>query len=490
MPWKGPRGGVYNWTDRELRNIYKKLVAYGESNQPTAAWRLLNQGKYKYMIYPWYRAQLYSCIAFKPPCVYTSHNAIGSSPTGFYSGTMTITDIDTSTVLASDTWENAIIALQDQGYDTWGVLMITFGTAGGPTPINFRLVLYVNATAVPNWSVSFSGGPQQTLVFGPEFCTCPTNYAESSITPWTARGASSASDCEFVSGFYFGLTDYNVLITMVLPAPIKCTNDGAVELIVRAMEGSQATVVQTDQANGTAGLLFTSICRKHTCARIGSFGSRKIGTAGYTNDLQYGLPNCTIPCTWYNTFVVAVGSGATINSLPADDPSTWATIASIYECNILAYYDSSYSQVFVTIVFPQSTYIDLPFLNVDPSGPYMDRTNYYSLGACDSGCMQTTVSAFDQYIDKLGNDITTINFVDYIGMSLDLGDMATASAILTNIYSTLYGPACYVVVEMNDMFDYQITVYNAYSAGPGSTVVPYVYSSLGSSYSFSQITCP
>lgn len=68
MPWRGPRGGVYNWTQREMRKLYEKLVVYGDANEPTAAWRLLNEGKYKYMIYPWYRGQIYSSISFVPPC--------------------------------------------------------------------------------------------------------------------------------------------------------------------------------------------------------------------------------------------------------------------------------------------------------------------------------------------------------------------------------------------------------------------------------------
>lgn len=67
MPWKGPRGGVNNWTYRDMRKLYDKLVAYGDNNEPNAAWRLLNSGKYKYMIYPWKKGQLYNCITFSPP---------------------------------------------------------------------------------------------------------------------------------------------------------------------------------------------------------------------------------------------------------------------------------------------------------------------------------------------------------------------------------------------------------------------------------------
>jgi hypothetical protein len=69
MPWKGPRGGTYNWTQREMRQLFDKLVVYGDTNQPTAAWRLLNSGKYKYMIYPWNKKHIYDEITFGPPPV-------------------------------------------------------------------------------------------------------------------------------------------------------------------------------------------------------------------------------------------------------------------------------------------------------------------------------------------------------------------------------------------------------------------------------------
>jgi len=64
MPWKKPRGGEHNWDYPSMRKLFEKLVVYSDANQPTAAWKLLNSGKYKYMIYPWYKSQLYNCIAF------------------------------------------------------------------------------------------------------------------------------------------------------------------------------------------------------------------------------------------------------------------------------------------------------------------------------------------------------------------------------------------------------------------------------------------
>lgn len=492
MPWKGPRGGVYNWTDRELRNLYKKLVVYGESNQPTAVWRLLNQGKYKYMIYPWYRAQLYNCTPFKPPCIYTSYNATGSSPTGFYSGIMTITDLDTNTVLASDTWENAIIALQNQGYNTWGGLQATTGAVGNPaSSINFTLLLYINTTSVPNWSVSFSGNPQQTLVFGPELCTCNTNASGSSVLPFVTRGATLPSECEFISAYIFSNTSVNIIGNLALTSPIVATDYTAVENLLKALQGPQIIVSQINSQNGTAGLFYTMVCNQVSCTKFVYFRSKKITSAYITSDVDYQgtIYNCTVDCLWYYSFSIIIGSGDTIDGLPADDPVTWTTLATTYGFNTLAYPDMSFSQLYVTIIFSQDTYISLPDLYVLPSGPYIDKTSYNNIGNCATGCMEVIIPAYDQYMDKL-SDITTVNFLDITGgMSLDLGDNVTASSILTQIYSSLYGPACYAIVDVTDMFDWRVTIYNAYS--PGSTLTPYLYSNMTSlSYTFTQIACP
>jgi len=98
MPWRGPRGGVYNWTQRELRKLYEKLVVYGDANEPTAAWRLLNEGKYRYMIYPWYKGKIYNSIAFVPPCdnfrYATVSSVLGASLYNFTGWTINGLDFD------------------------------------------------------------------------------------------------------------------------------------------------------------------------------------------------------------------------------------------------------------------------------------------------------------------------------------------------------------------------------------------------------------
>lgn len=101
MPWKKPRGGEYNWDYRSMRELFEKLVVYGDNQQTEAAWRLLNSGKYKYMIYPWYKSQLYNCITFTPPpATYQIAPASGTIIDGnTQSFTVTTTNVPDGTVL-------------------------------------------------------------------------------------------------------------------------------------------------------------------------------------------------------------------------------------------------------------------------------------------------------------------------------------------------------------------------------------------------------
>lgn len=126
MPWKGPRGGTYNWTQREMRNLYQKLVVYGDNNQPAAAWRLLNEGKYKYMIYPWYKAQLYKCAGFSPNCLYSGffdpYNFAGySSFTGWtLNGNDLLTELNSiMSLYAGSVWAGFVDNSYFIFYGTW-----------------------------------------------------------------------------------------------------------------------------------------------------------------------------------------------------------------------------------------------------------------------------------------------------------------------------------------------------------------------------------
>jgi hypothetical protein len=494
MPWRGPRGGVNNWTQREMRKLYEKLVVYGDNNQPDAAWRLLNSGKYKYMIYPWKKSLIYNCISFEPPCVYTSNNAtVTDNLSLVYSGTVTITDVDTSTVLTTNIWERVFTDLQDLGYDTWGVLYTTSST---PTSATFKLILYINTTSVPNWSVTFDVNSNVTtfpIEFLPGVTCNPTYISPENLTPWLFRGGTSPSDIEFTSFQFSSNTGYVAALAVNLTLPVRIDNFDQVQQIARAISGPQITLIQTNAQNGTTGEFYTVICGAYTCARPAKFVSVKIGGGTPNFDGESYVTSCDTPCASCYAFVISVGSGETVDGLPADDPATWTTtIASTYGCNVLAYYDSSFSQVYVILVFTSVSYADILPIYVEPSGPYTDKTVYNTISSsCDPGCMEVIIPAFDQYIDRL-NDVSTINLTDFNGGGyVDLADTVTATSILTQIYSSLYGPACYVVVDFTDIFDYRITVYNAYTAGAGSFVAPSVSSPLtATTYSFTQIPCP
>lgn len=59
------RGGRWNWTYHQLRDLYEQLVKWGEANEPTAAWRELE--KYKNKIPPACLRSIYQSIVFAPP---------------------------------------------------------------------------------------------------------------------------------------------------------------------------------------------------------------------------------------------------------------------------------------------------------------------------------------------------------------------------------------------------------------------------------------
>lgn len=100
MPWRKPRGGEYNWDYASMRELFDKLVVYADNDEQTAAWRLLTTGKYKYMIYPWYKSQLYNCIAFGPPPTYQIVPDTDTIPDGGnLPFTVTTTDVPDGTVL-------------------------------------------------------------------------------------------------------------------------------------------------------------------------------------------------------------------------------------------------------------------------------------------------------------------------------------------------------------------------------------------------------
>lgn len=72
------RGGRWNWTYHQLRDLYEQLVKWGEANEPTAAWRELE--KYTNKIPPACLRSIYQSITFLPPGLVLTFNDIVNVP--------------------------------------------------------------------------------------------------------------------------------------------------------------------------------------------------------------------------------------------------------------------------------------------------------------------------------------------------------------------------------------------------------------------------
>lgn len=72
------RGGRWNWTYHQLRDLYEQLVKWGEANEPTAAWRELE--KYKNKIPPACLRSIYQSITFLPAGLILRYNDVSNAP--------------------------------------------------------------------------------------------------------------------------------------------------------------------------------------------------------------------------------------------------------------------------------------------------------------------------------------------------------------------------------------------------------------------------
>lgn len=72
------RGGRWNWTYHQLRDLYEQLVKWGEANEPTAAWRELE--KYKNKIPPACLRSIYQSITFLPAGLILRYNNVSNAP--------------------------------------------------------------------------------------------------------------------------------------------------------------------------------------------------------------------------------------------------------------------------------------------------------------------------------------------------------------------------------------------------------------------------
>lgn len=72
------RGGRWNWTYHQLRDLYEQLVKWGEANEPTAAWRELE--KYKNKIPPACLRSIYQSITFLPAGLILTYDDVSNAP--------------------------------------------------------------------------------------------------------------------------------------------------------------------------------------------------------------------------------------------------------------------------------------------------------------------------------------------------------------------------------------------------------------------------
>lgn len=72
------RGGRWNWTYHQLRDLYEQLVKWGEANEPTAAWRELE--KYKNKIPPACLRSIYQSITFLPAGLILKYDDVSNAP--------------------------------------------------------------------------------------------------------------------------------------------------------------------------------------------------------------------------------------------------------------------------------------------------------------------------------------------------------------------------------------------------------------------------
>jgi hypothetical protein len=477
MPWKGPRGGTYNWTQREMRKLYEKIVVYGDNNQPDAAWRLLNSGKYKYMFYPWFRIQLYQCISFgPPPAIYTV--TVGT-PNIALTGTYEIYDVDTATTLVSTLeWETMFIDLQSLGYTVWGQRLNT----------TKEIVFYIETASVPNWEFRYDAG-SGPISYALTFANFSSNlnttkaYYPSINYSLASSGASSTGTPSQLE-FRFMLSGFN----QTNPSnPINMDNIPGLTKYFKAAFGPQAELIWHPDVFATD---FTyGVCNTYdACPTVFSSGyASYIPLGGVFN--TFATP--TVCNAFYNTFTNSFPypSGYTVNGLNADDPAVWATLAAAY--NGYAYQEINPFIGTQTIHLSLNTsFTNLPQFDIGP-GSQMTYYPYPTVNtAGTTSCIQTVIPAAEQYLYRIQDVMIGAHyFFAYLGGPLDLADNAGSSAYLTSLFTVAYGPTGTVDVVTLPSGDYEITIKNHWYPPPYAytdVTTDYVYTN----YNFSVITCP
>jgi hypothetical protein len=470
-----------------MRKLYEKLVVYGDNNQPAAAWRLLNEGKYKYMIYPWHKAQLFKCISFAPAsCVYT---ATIPSPYGGNFSNIGIYDIDTSATLASSVsgdWTFLFLDLQGLGYLVWG-------NCG---PARDVLNIYIESPTPPNWGAHFETKAQPSydipLVWSEVSCVFNTDQAYQHTLLYGTCGVFPYSDSDYQL-LTIGAAPNDILLT---PA-INLSNQPDLGKVLTAIFGPQITpLVISDTFNGS----FT----------LGVCGAYDVGYSPLT-PLQstfqylptfltcygvnlYPIPTCD-PCYWNSYGAVPYPtSGYTINGLDADDPASYVTIGGLLGGFGFSVVDALSGLRYFTFNVLIG-YADIPVIDVGPGVQIIQKPAQWFAPnpTCQPGCMEVVIPASDQYLANLleSNGSTKIDFYNnYVFGPLDLADNVISTNHLTTIYQALYGGSCTAQVTTLPGGDFQIRVFNTWYAPPFSG--PYFESAVlpGTYYYFTQIACP
>jgi len=486
MPWKGPRGGTYNWDYRHMRKLYEKLVVYGDNNQPAAAWRLLNEGKYKYMIYPWYKAQLFKCISFAPAsCVYT---ATVMYPFGTFDD-VSIYDVDTSTTIAGSLfgdWTTMFVDLQALGYLVWG-------NCG---PARDRLVIYIESPTPPNWGAHFekkaTGAVDIPLVWTPVSCVFDIDEAYQHTLFFSTCGGFASIDADYELTI-LGQAPNDILLT----PNINLSNTSGLQRALYAIFGPQIiplTLPETPTGSYTLGA-----CGLYNVGYSPIFPLQSTfvyvpGALTCYGTNIYPIPTCA-PCYWtsYGSVPYPV-SGYTINGLDADDPASYVTLGGLMG----GYGFSSIDPLSGIRYFcfnVNTGYADLITIDVGPGVAYIQKPFGWSAPnpTCQSGCMELVVPSTDQYLANLYEALGSVKidfYNSYIFGPMDLADNVFSSSILTQIYQALYGAGCTAQVTTLPSGDFQIRVFNTWYAPPFSG--PYMESALlpGTYYYFVQIACP
>jgi len=233
------RGGRWNWTYHQLRDLYEQLVKWGEANEPTAAWRELE--KYKNKIPPACLRSIYQSITFLPAGLILKYDDVSNAPVA--------NPADVSQ------W-NTLFVLPASGNPFTSVLISgtqTIVLIGGSN-INCNNFSFQNNTNI--LSINDTAGCITGQIIGCSVCTSlvSANYPAATSTPKGAFDGCSqftslnAPSCTFVATLSFN--NCTALQSVNIPA---CTNLGGTVLDDNVFGGitGQSVTLTVDSSRAT-----------------------------------------------------------------------------------------------------------------------------------------------------------------------------------------------------------------------------------------------